>query len=196
MSLASRAGDLFYTFRFIRMLTTPFNQTEAFKLGIIDENGTRIKSKQVSSTEEKSAYTTFHRLVFNLKKLLEKVPGGKTKFASYAAALFLLREKYELSDASVQKILDKIGIDDPVDLMHENTGWYILENKELAQGVYKLREDKLEILQCNSVAFKGDSVRVLENNYPIGDMFGLDIYMVEHINSGQPLYVTAREIYR
>ena len=193
MSLASRAGDLFYTFRFIKMLTTPFTETEAFKLGIIDEKGKRIKSKKIQTSEEKSAFTTFHRLVFNLKKLLEKLPGGSSRFSSYAAALFLLREKYELSDESIQKILDKMEVD-TTDVVNE--GWYQMEDNTLMPGVYRLVEDKLDIPQCNDIAFKGDAVRVKENCKPIGDLFGLHVYMVEHINTRQPLYVTLGDIYR
>lgn len=195
MSLATRAGDLYYTFRFLKMLTTPFEQTDAFKLGIIDAQGKRIKSKKITTSEEKDSFTTFHRLVFNIKKLLEKVPGGSSRIASYAAALFLLREKYELTDNSINKILDKMGLE-PLDFMAEQTGWYVLENNELAQGVYKLRNDHLEIMQCNDVAFKGDTVRVKEGCAPIGDIFGLNVYMVEHINSRQSLYVTVGDIYR
>ena len=37
-----RAIDLFVTYRFINLLFTPFEKTEAFKLGIIDENGNRV----------------------------------------------------------------------------------------------------------------------------------------------------------
>ena len=195
MSLASRAGDLYYTFRFIKLLTTPFDQTEAFKLGIIDKEGNRIKSKKIVTGEEKDSYTTFHKLCFNLKKLLAKVPGGGSRLASYAAALFLIKEKYELTDNSVNKILDKCGLH-PSDILAEDHKWYLLEDKILAQGVYKLREDKLEVLQCNDIAFKGDAIRVKENCKPIGDIFGLDVYMVEHINSRQSLYVTLGEIYR
>ena len=195
MSLATRAGDLYYTFRFLKMLTTPFEQTDAFKLGIIDAQGKRIKSKKITTSEEKDSFTTFHRLVFNIKKLLEKVPGGSSRIASYAAALFLLREKYELTDKSIDKILDKMGLE-PLDFMAEQSGWYVLENNELAQGVYKLRNDHLEIMQCNDVAFKGDTVRVKEGCAPIGDIFGLNVYMVEHINSRQSLYVTVGDIYR
>ena len=195
MSLANRAGDLYYTFRFLKMLTTPFDQTEAFKLGIIDEKGNRIKSKVVKTSEEKDAYTTFHRLVFNIKKLLERLPGGGSRLASYAAGLFLIKEKYNLTDKSIQKILDKCDLE-TLDFISEQSGWYVLENKELAQGVYKLREDKLEILQCQDVARAGDTIRVKEGCTPIGNLFGLDIYMVEHINSRQSLYVTVGEIYR
>ena len=31
-----RAVDLFVTYRFIKLLTTPFKKTDAYKLGIID----------------------------------------------------------------------------------------------------------------------------------------------------------------
>ena len=57
-------------------------------MGIIDEKGKRIKSKTVKTGEEKDAYTTFHRLVFNIKKMLEKLStGGSSRLASYAAAI-------------------------------------------------------------------------------------------------------------
>ena len=38
-----RAIDLFVTYRFIKLLVTPFEKTDAFKLGIIDKEGNRIK---------------------------------------------------------------------------------------------------------------------------------------------------------
>ena len=38
-----RAIDLFVTYRFLKLLTTPFNKTDAFKLGIIDADGNRVK---------------------------------------------------------------------------------------------------------------------------------------------------------
>ena len=39
--------DLVLTYQFIKRLVQPFNETEAFKLGIIDEVGSRIKTKEV-----------------------------------------------------------------------------------------------------------------------------------------------------
>ena len=91
--MASTAIDAFITFRFLKLLVTPFNKTEAFKLGIIDERGkVLIKYRKLERIEQRQAYTILHRLVFNVKKLIEKLPGGKTRLASYAAALFLIRE--------------------------------------------------------------------------------------------------------
>ena len=37
-----RAIDLFVTYRFLKLLTTPFEKTPAYKLGIIDKKGHRI----------------------------------------------------------------------------------------------------------------------------------------------------------
>ena len=48
MGIIKRAGDLVYTFRFLRLLTTPFEETEAFKQGIIDKDGKRNKEFKLS----------------------------------------------------------------------------------------------------------------------------------------------------
>ena len=93
--MASKIADLVLVYQFIKRLTTPFNETPAFDLGIIDERGNRIKSKELKTTEEKNAYGYFDRLVFNVKKLLERLPGGKNRLASYAAALFLIKESHK-----------------------------------------------------------------------------------------------------
>lgn len=84
------ATDLILIYQFIKRLTTPFNQTEAFKLGLIDEKGKLLKKAQTS--EEKNAYGYFDRLVFNVKRLLGKVPGGESRLGSFAAALWLVKE--------------------------------------------------------------------------------------------------------
>ena len=86
-----RAIDLFVTYRFIRLLTTPFEKTDAYKLGIIDEKGQRTDKKLYKQTEQ-SAYTVLHKLVFNIKKIFQKVPGLCSKVGTYAAALFLLKD--------------------------------------------------------------------------------------------------------
>ena len=86
-----RAIDLLITYRVIKMLVTPWKQHDAYKLGIIDDNGKVLrKAKTLKSAKEKDSYTILHRFVFNLKRLLGLLPGGKTKFASYATALALL----------------------------------------------------------------------------------------------------------
>ena len=96
-----RAIDLFVTYRFIKLLVTPFNKTEAFKLGIIDEKGNRAKiegtnkATSLNTSKEKNAYTVLHKLVFNIKKIFAKVPGLGSKLGTYAAALFLLKDTFK-----------------------------------------------------------------------------------------------------
>mgnify|MGYP003323672212 CR=1 FL=1 len=103
-----RAIDLFVTYRFLKLLTTPFEKTDAYKLGIIDEKGNRImpppkggvrqtKPATLGTTAEKNAYTILHKLVFNIKKIFAKVPGLRTKVGTYAAALFLLKDTFKES---------------------------------------------------------------------------------------------------
>ena len=103
----STIADTIYTYRFLKLLVTPFSETEAFKLGIIDETGKRIKDKKIENQEERNAFNLFHRLVFNLKRLIETAPGGKSRVASYIAALALLREHY---DVNVNKVLNEMNI--------------------------------------------------------------------------------------
>ena len=85
--------DLFMIYNFIRRLVTPFSEWDAYKLGIIDERGKVLrKRRQLRRREERDAFGVFDVLVLNLKKLLERLPAGQTRIASYAAALWLIRE--------------------------------------------------------------------------------------------------------
>ena len=89
------AIDLFVAYRFLRILTTPWEDQEAFKLGIIDKDGKLLRRKNTLKTnEEKQSFTLLHRLVFNLKRILHKIPGVRTKIGTYATALFLLKQHF------------------------------------------------------------------------------------------------------
>ena len=193
MSLLTRASDLVYTFRFLRLLTTPFEKTNAFKLGIIDDKGKRIKSVALDTTEKKSAYTPFNRIVYNIKKLIAKVPGGGTKLASYASALYLIKEEYGLSNKQIQQVLDGSGISSDA-FLEESSMWFILEDHQLAPGVYKLMEDKVLSETFDDVVYKNDKVRVLDNTFPVGDMFGMNIYEAVHQPTNRKIHITVGEL--
>ena len=97
-----RAIDLFVTYRFLRLLTTPFEKTDAYKFGIIDKDGNRVRQPkstkpavELATSELKNSYTILHKLVFNIKKIFQKVPGLRTKVGTYAAALFLLKDTFK-----------------------------------------------------------------------------------------------------
>ena len=85
--------DLFLVYQFVKRLSTPWDKTEAFKLGLIDAKGKKLKTAE--TPEEKKALGYYDKLVYNLKRLLEKLPGGKTRLGSFAAAAFLMKEHNE-----------------------------------------------------------------------------------------------------
>jgi len=102
-----RVIDTLIVFRILKMLTTPWTKFPAYKLGLIDNKGTRIKDKKVESNDEKQAFSLLHRLVFNLKRIVNKVPFGKTVFASYAVALLLLKEETKLNEEQMDELCEK-----------------------------------------------------------------------------------------
>lgn len=101
----STIADTIYTYRFLKLLVTPFNKTKAYELGIVDDDGKRT-DKKITTSEERQAFNLFHRLAFNLKRLLGAFPGGKTRIASYVAALSLLKENFGINTKLVLEEMD------------------------------------------------------------------------------------------
>ena len=87
--------DMFMIYQFIKRLATPFNKWEAFKTGVIDARGNIKIIERKRTSQQKRSFKIFDLLVLRLKKLLEKIPGGRTRLASYAAALMLIKEDWE-----------------------------------------------------------------------------------------------------
>tara|TARA_B100002019_G_scaffold172742_1_gene149297 strand:+ start:987 stop:1694 length:708 start_codon:yes stop_codon:yes gene_type:complete len=106
MSILSSVGNIYFVYQFIKKLVTPFDKTKAFELGIIDEKGRILKKRRdLKTSEEKEAYNLSDTLIWNIKKLLGKVPGGQSRIASYAAALFLIKEQsgdYKVTDEELE----------------------------------------------------------------------------------------------
>ena len=183
MSILTRAGDLVYTIRFLKLLTTSFDKSKAFKLGIIDAKGKKLKNPKTS--EEKGAYTLFHRLVYNIKKL---IPGGKV--GSFASALFLLKEKYGVNP---ERALEESGID-ALDLINENSQWFMLDEKRISPGVYHVLNDKMLNESHEMLVKRKDKIRILDDCFPVGDVVGLDIYEGVHLRTQRKIYFTVSEI--
>ena len=109
-----QAIDLFVAYRFLRILTTPWEDQEAYKLGIIDKDGKLLRKLILSrQRKRKKSFTLLHRLVFNLKRILHKVPGVRTKIGTYATALFLLKQHFA----------DQVEEEDTIE--NAFTGWLI-----------------------------------------------------------------------
>lgn len=186
MGIVKRAADLVYTFRFLKLLVTSFENTAAFKLGIIDEKGKRLKKPKTS--EEKDAYTPFNRLVFNVKRL---IPAGKV--GSYASALYLIKENGQLSDKSIEKIMEELGLNS-IEFMLEENKWFVCEDKMLSPGIYRLQNNKMINSTFDDIVKTKDKIRIKEDSYPIGDVYGIDIYEAVHLNTNQNIYISSMEL--
>jgi hypothetical protein len=192
-----RAIDLFVAYRFLRILTTPWEDQDAFKFGIIDKDGKLLRKVNTLKTdEEKKSFTLLHRLVFNLKRILHKVPLVKSKIGTYATALFLLKQSVvtdEEESSMIEKTFTNWLIDNgyahPNDLEEAVIG--IGEN--LPKGKYKLNQDiftdKSEIKGS-----KGDVVVAFSDVSPTDEVLGQSIFKVVHQRSKEEIYVALEDL--
>jgi len=105
--MASRIVDNLIAYRILTMMVTNFEDTKAFKLGIIDKTGKNLKkTSTLRTSEERDSYTYLHRLVFNMKKIVNKI-GGENKLKSFVAALFLVKEYYESGSRTTSLMEEK-----------------------------------------------------------------------------------------
>lgn len=89
----TRFVDAIITYRILKKLVTPFEETQAYQLGIVDKNGKVLKKEsQLTTPQERDAYTMLDRLVFRLKRIINKVPYENKRLLNLAAALTLVRE--------------------------------------------------------------------------------------------------------
>ena len=194
MSILKRGADMVYTFRFIRMLVMNWKNWDAYKEGVIDQNGKRIKAQLLDTDARKSSYTPFIRLAANVKRLLSKIPLLGTALGSFAAALFLIKEKYNLDDKNLAKIMEEFGFK-PEDFLAENNQWFMLEDGKIAPGVYRIKSAKICNRTLDEIILPKDQIKV-NNGSPIGDVFGINVYEATHVRTGQQCYISTSEIYK
>ena len=197
-----RAIDLFVTYRFLKLLTTPFEKQDAFKLGIIDEKGNRIKKPNstrpavpLATSELKNSYTILHKLVFNIKKIFAKVPGLRTKVGTYAAALFLLKDTFKESvsdpdmfEKEFMKYLKEQGVELDDEISEEVIGF----GEILPKGEYVLVNDILN--KQEHIILKGDKVIAYADEAPVDTVLGVDIFPVVHVKTQEKIFVSLEDI--
>ena len=199
-----RAIDLFVTYRFIKLLVTPFEKQEAYKLGVIDKNGNRIlipgtnKPTILNTIAEKNSYTVLHKLVFNIKKIFGKVPGLRTKLGTYAAALFLLKDtfKEDVDPKMWEREFLKYLKENNFELDNTISEEVTLDNGQLPKGIYKLVNDiTFDKEDAESPdALEGDEVQVFEPTAPTDTVLGVEIFPVIHMPTQSKIFVSAEDI--
>jgi len=201
-----RAIDLFVTYRFIKLLVTPFEKTEAYKLGIIDKDGKRkteqtvsrgVRPTNLNTAEKKNAYTVLHKLVFNIKKIFGKVPGLRTKLGTYAAALFLLKDTFkehvedpDVFEKEFMKYLKEEGYEIDNTISEEVIGF----GEVLPKGEYTLVNDILNTEEEELQAKVGDKVVAFDDEAPIDTVLGVEIFPIVHVKTQEKIYISLEDI--
>jgi len=158
--------DTFIAYKFIKIISTPWKDTDAYKLGIVDENGKILKKRStLTSQAEKTAYPSiFYTLCWNIKKLLDKVPviNLKSKPGAMIASVMLLREisHKELSNPSL--------IDDLVKEELSKRGMHISMISESASNP--------KAIPSGTYSVRGRMISIDSDLLPIDECFGHPVY--------------------
>ena len=186
-------------YRFLRILTTPWEDQPAYKLGIIDKDGKLLKrSTSLRTIDEKQAFTLLHRLVFNLKRILSKIPGVRTKIGTYATALFLLKQHFggqvedeDMIEKAFKTWAIKNGYATEEELGEEVGGE---QSKILPKGSYKLTQDIFVGNQGDIRGKAGDVVIAFADTPTTDNVLGKNIYKVVHQKSKTEIFVSLDDI--
>ena len=189
-----RAVDLFVTYRFLKLLVTPWKKQEAYKQGIIDDRGKALKKARDLTTEaERESFTLLHRLVFNCKRIMQKIPIVRTQLGTYATALFLLKEKYNLDNLPEGEINQFLMENKLVSFDNKISEEVIGFGSMLPMGEYKLK-DQVTADDEEIDAQPGDIVSALEDTPPSDRILGVDVFPVIHKKSNKIIYVSLEDI--
>ena len=190
----SRAIDLFVTYRFLKLLVTPWKKQEAYKQGIIDDKGKALKKARDLATEaERESFTLLHRLVFNCKRIMGKIPFVRSQLGTYATALFLLKEHYKIENLPEGEINKFLMENKLVNFNNKISEEVIGFGSMLPMGEYKLK-DQVTADDEEIDAQPGDIVSALEDTPPSDRVLGVDIFPVIHQKSKKIIYVSLEDI--
>ena len=188
--MASRAIDTVITFRVLKLLTKKWTDHEAYDLGIIDKKGKRNKEVEIDTKEKKEAFTFLHRLVFNLKRIIEMLPGGRSKLGSYAAALFLIKEHTGLTGSKLDKEVFRYLQE--ANLLDKN----LLEEFE---PITKLETEKTFHLRQNMIisedfeAERGDTL-IHSGAKPVRKIYGISLFRMYNVDQNKMMICSGHDL--
>lgn len=157
--------------KFIQLFTKPFNEWPAYKMGLIDDKGQKLRETE-NTTEEKE-FVSWKNLIRKLKIILEKVPLGPfgSKLASFAAAFWLLKEDLDNQGHEGSEIInslyEQIKMDYPEMIIESH------EDDRLLPGRYSLKDSTTLIV-------------IKEEVQPISNIFGVNLFEVRDVLTNVP----------
>ena len=183
----SRIIDAVIAYRVVKLLVTPFNRTEAFKMGIIDDKGkVLIKSKDFLKTfssqelpKARKAYTMLIRFVFNLKRLLSKV-GVRGPITTAAAAALAFFKEENGQNLEVEKVVYK-------HLKENGFKFEVNENygEPFKPGTYRVKRDITDLE--GDIVINIDEEVIFEGK--TDTIMGYDVFKYKNV------YLTTEDLY-
>lgn len=190
-----KVADTAFALRLLRLMTMPVEKTGAYKAGLIDKEYKLVKDKKDFTINDKKVYTMFHKLAFNLRKLIRKVPLiGKLSLSSYLAALWLIKDHTEMSDEEISKVLTEVTGTNIKDIPLVETTLFINKNNQLEKGTYVLNKNLLLPISGEELVKEGTEVVVNESCQPCGSILGSPVFEVYHPKTGNRVYITLGDL--
>jgi hypothetical protein len=190
-----KVADTAFALRLLRLMTMPVEKTGAFKAGIIDKEYNRIKDKKELTPADKKVYTMFHKLAFNLRKLIRKVPLiGRLSLSSYLAALWLIKDHTEMSDDEIKNVLTEVTGTNVEDIPLVENNLFINKFSQLDEGTYILNKNLLHPLTGEELIRKGTEIVVNESYEPCGSILGAPVFEVYHPKTKSKVYITPGDL--
>ncbi len=190
-----KIADQAFALRLLRLMTMDVKKTGAYKAGIIDKDYKLIKPKNELTSKDREVYTMFHKLAFNLKKLIRKVPIiGKLSLSSYLAALWLIKDHTEMSDDEIASVLKEITGHNFKNYTLVENNLFINNDHILVEGTYILNKNLLLPTTGEELVLKGTEVIVKEGCESCGTIFKTPVFKVYHPKTKNYIYVTQEEL--
>lgn len=172
------AIDVFIAYKFIKQLTKPWKNWEAYKLGLIDDRGKKLRS--IETNADKDAYPLWKIMVRNLKRLLDKVPFGKSVIGSFAASLWLIKEELGVEDITVLENEFKKYLEESE---------FLVEHEELKEKINTVDKGRYKIKdEDDLVIFVRNPTEAVET------VLGVPLFILTDSLTGNAFLVTEDEI--
>ena len=149
--------------KFVQYLSTPFERWDAFKMGLIDKEGKKLRAPKTPA--EREEFSSWMNLIRNTKRCVQKFPGGKSLVASLATAYLLLRDSKETEFSSDQyrELLREGGFNVPTLLLTEE------EEPDLVPGTILVRPGLLaDHLEERGIGPIIEAKRVIPGDFVLG----------------------------
>ncbi len=177
--------DAYVAYRFIKGLTLEWKSWDAYKEGVIDDDGKVITEPDDRTKKQKKSYGAFDRLIASVKRVFNKVPVVRSRVGSFATALWLMKEdanKKGATDIDIEQLfmeqfeisLEDVNINEDV------------ECNTIPRGTYHIVDD---------ISETNENIQLNEDINSFGSELGVPLFNI-HKSNGEHIVVSYANLER